>query len=134
MRRASSRALVASNHWGNSWRNGIFDYHHYHSTAHEVLVAFSGWATVQFGGDSGTVQRIEAGDAVLIPAGVAHKRIESGGGFAVVGAYPWGQSWDLLIGKAGERPKADESIARVPLPKADPLFGPVGPLLGYWRA
>ena len=27
----------AKNGWTNSWRDGIFDYHHYHSTAHEVM-------------------------------------------------------------------------------------------------
>src|SRR5215510_9095230 len=45
--------LVAANGWGGGWVNGIYSFHHYHSTAHEVLGCFGGSATVQFGGPSG---------------------------------------------------------------------------------
>src|SRR5436190_6541533 len=39
--------IFESNNWKNSWRNGIFDYHHYHSITHEVLAVYEGSATVQ---------------------------------------------------------------------------------------
>lgn len=73
------------------------------------------------------------GDVVVIPAGVAHKNLGASPGFALVGAYPAGQLWDMMYGKPGERPRADENIARVPLPEADPVYGAGGPLLAHWR-
>src|SRR5437764_8654672 len=69
--------VFRANHWGGIWRNGIYAYHHYHSTAHEVLGVFRGSATVQFGGDHGRTQELHAGDVVVIPAGVAHKNLGS---------------------------------------------------------
>ena len=47
--------VFASHGWGGMWRNGIFDYLHYHSTAHEVLGIARGQARVRFGGDRGKV-------------------------------------------------------------------------------
>ena len=125
--------LVAANGWGGSWVNGIYSFHHYHSTAHEVLGCFGGSATVQFGGPSGIRQKLHCGDVVIIPAGVAHKNLGASGDFGVVGAYPPGQRWDMCYGKPDERPRADENIGRVPLPETDPVYGADGPLLGHWR-
>jgi uncharacterized protein YjlB len=39
----------------------------------------------------------------------------------------------LLRGHKGERPAADERIARVPLPAEDPLDGKQGPLVTHWK-
>jgi uncharacterized protein YjlB len=125
--------LVAANEWGGTWRNGIYGYHHYHSTAHEVLLVYCGSAGVQLGGESGVVEQLETGDVLIIPAGVAHKNLGSSNDFAVIGAYPEGQEWDICYGKPEERLKADENIARVPLPKSDPVYGADGPLLRHWR-
>ena len=36
------KELLAGNGWGGSWVNGVFPYHHYHSTSHEVLVVVGG--------------------------------------------------------------------------------------------
>jgi uncharacterized protein YjlB len=126
--------VFEANGWCGSWRNGIYPYHHYHSTAHEVLGVYCGSAMVQFGGDNGVVVELEAGDLVVIPAGVAHKNLGAPQEFGVVGAYPQGQDWDMNYGKPGERPKADENISKVPLPKTDPVYGSAGPLLGLWSA
>ncbi len=124
--------LLRRNDWSNSWRNGIYDYHHYHSTAHEVLVIVQGKVKVQFGGDHGVIRELGPGDAVVIPAGVAHKNLGSSHTLSVVGAYARGQNWDICYGRAEERPAADERIRRVALPKTDPLYGNDGPLLQKW--
>jgi uncharacterized protein YjlB len=39
----------------------------------------------------------------------------------------------MNTGRPGERPAADERIARVPLPAADPVFGESGPLVALWK-
>jgi uncharacterized protein YjlB len=129
---AAFEALFAAHDWPPAWRYGIFGYHHYHSTAHEVLGVFRGRATLQFGGEPGVVLEVQTGDVVVLPAGVAHKSLDSSRGFCAVGAYPRGQQWDTCTGKPGERPRADANIAGVPLPQADPVYGPKGPLMTHW--
>jgi uncharacterized protein YjlB len=119
-------ALFARNRWVHSWRDGVYPFHHYHSTAHEVLGVYAGSASVCFGGESGLTIAVQAGDVVVIPAGVAHRRLSSSPGFAVVGAYPASQRWDMNYAVPGERPKADHNIARVPLPERDPVLGESG--------
>jgi uncharacterized protein YjlB len=130
---AAIETALRQNGWGGSWRNGVYSFHHYHSTAHEVLVCYSGSARVQLGGEQGIVAEISPGDIVVIPAGVAHKNLGSSFDFHVVGAYPAGQSPDMNYGKPGERPRTDQTIARLPLPANDPVFGADGPLLGLWH-
>ena len=122
-----------SNNWRNSWRNGIYSFHHYHSTTHEVLGIYSGSVKVQMGGPEGVTLEVSAGDVIIIPAGVSHKNLGSSGDFRCVGAYPDGRSWDMNYGKAGERPAADENIASVPIPMNDPVFGTEGPLFDEWE-
>jgi len=124
-------ALFKSNGWLGAWVNGIYDFHHYHSTAHEVLGIAEGAATVQFGGPQGPVIELEAGHAVVIPAGVGHCLI-AGENLLVVGAYPEGQDWDLCRATEADRAKALENIPWVPLPRLDPVFGPAGPVLTLW--
>jgi uncharacterized protein YjlB len=121
------------NGWPAAWRNGIYGFHHYHSTAHEVLGICRGRGRVQIGGESGVVLTVAAGDAVVIPAGAAHKNLGASGDFLVVGAYPRGQSWDMNDGSPGERPLTDDNIRKVPLPAADPVMGADGPLTHCWN-
>lgn len=124
--------IFESNDWGGTWRNGIYTYHHYHSTTHEVLGVYKGSATVQLGGERGIKQKINAGDVIVIPAGVAHKNLGASSDFGVVGGYPGGAEWDMNYGRPEERPAADENIARVPFPGTDPVYGSSGPLLQHW--
>ena len=124
--------IFRGNNWAGSWRNGVYPFHHYHSTAHEVLGVYKGEARVQFGGEKGPIMAVASGDVVIIPAGVAHKNINSSNNFRVVGAYPAGQSWDMNYGKEGERLSADRNIAGVPDPGTDPVYGSESPMLDLW--
>ena len=120
--------------WRGSWRNGIYPFHHYHSTSHEVLGIYAGHANVRLGGEGGggIEAVLAAGDVVVIPAGVGHCNLGASGDFGVVGAYPDGHTWDLLRARPGERPQADKNIAALPPPKNDPLYGADGPLRQLW--
>jgi uncharacterized protein YjlB len=120
------------NGWGGVWRNGLFGYHHYHATSHEVLGIARGTITVQLGGEEGPLLELSAGDVVILPAGVAHRNVDSSDDYVVVGAYPPGQIWDVNTGGSDDHPRVDESIASVPLPQSDPVYGPEGPLVGLW--
>ncbi|MBV8888467.1 MAG: cupin domain-containing protein [Alphaproteobacteria bacterium] len=130
---AACEQVFARNGWTGAWRNGIFAHHHYHSTAHEVLGIVRGSARVRLGGESGASLELSAGDVVVIPAGVAHKREAASPDLLVVGAYPRGQNPDLCRAGAGERAAALPAIAAVPLPAADPVAGSAGPLMQRWR-
>ncbi len=122
----------AKNNWTNSWRNGIYAFHHYHSTSHEVLGIYSGSARLHLGGEAGEILQVAAGDVIIIPAGVGHKNLGSQG-LGVVGAYPDGRSWDLNRGLPGERPQADKNIVTLPIPDNDPLLGPDNGIKKIWR-
>ena len=130
---AECEATFARNGWTGGWRNGIYDYHHYHATTHEVLGIVRGEARVRFGGERGPLVTVREGDVVVIPAGVGHKNEGSTPDLLVVGAYPDGRDWDLCRGEPGERPRVLDNIAAVPLPGADPLHGADGPLVRLWH-
>ncbi|RDE07916.1 cupin domain-containing protein [Pelagibacterium lacus] len=130
---AAMKARFTAHGWFGQWAGGIFDYHHYHSTAHEALGVASGAARVTLGGPGGEAVDLAAGDVVVIPAGVAHRRDSASADFCVVGAYPEGQDWDILRGEPGDRDKALVNLARVPLPESDPVTGRMGGLVKLWQ-
>lgn len=123
----------ANRGWTNAWDNGVFDYHHYHSVTHEVLGVHSGYATVKFGGEQGQEVSVEEGDVIVIPAGVGHKCISASDDFGVIGAYPDGRDYDIRKGDDGDRPDADENIAKVPIPENDPVYGKMQGLVTLWK-
>ena len=127
-------ALFAHNGWGDMWRNGIYAYPHYHSTIHEAMGIARGRARVRFGGKFGQEVVVEAGDVLVLPAGTGHQGLTVSADLMVIGAYPPSGKYDLCRGSKAEHAKAVLSIARVPLPATDPIYGKHGPLRRLWGA
>src|SRR5262245_3612674 len=126
--------LFAGNGWLGAWRDGIFSFHHFHSTAHEVLGIVAGTASVLLGGPSGRSFEVGRSDVLVLPAGTGHCNAGSSADLLVVGAYPNGMRWDLRRGDPAERDDVLANIAAVPLPDTDPVLGAGGPLTEIWRA
>jgi uncharacterized protein YjlB len=124
--------LFAANGWGDSWRNGIYTYVHYHSRIHEVLGIARGHARVRFGGDSGRIVEVKAGDVAVLPAGTGHQCLGASDDFLVVGAYPPSGTYDECRGSPAEHAQALQTIPNVALPRKDPVYGNAGPLLRLW--
>ena len=104
---------------------------HFHSNTHEVLSIVSGSAKCCFGGEGnkGRVEPVlEAGDVVIVPAGVGHRLLEDYGNFQMVGAYPTGKGWDMCYGRSGEEQKVS-SIDKLGWFQRDPIYGDDGPSL-----
>ena len=125
-------AMFQRNGWPPKWRNGIFDYHHFHSSAHEVLGIAAGIAQVIVGGPGGRVVHLEAGDVILLPAGTGHCLMSSSGPLDVVGAYPPNQQWDIR--RDALTPKEQRAMQALPFPPRDPIYGEHGPMTEYWHA
>ena len=127
------RLEMEANGWGGTWTYTVFDYHHYHPNAHEALVCARGHGRIRLGGPDGQDIEVAPGDALILPAGTGHCRIEASAGFAVCGAYPPGQE-NYATMRAGELDltEAARRIDTVPLPRTDPVHGPGGPLMAAW--
>lgn len=123
---------VNANGWECRWRDGIFDYHHFHTTAHEALVIAKGHARLQLGGPDGVVLEIAAGDALVLPAGTGHRRLAASADFLVVGAYPPRQDYAIERPDSQRLSAAFSAIARVATPASDPVTGPSGALARLW--
>jgi uncharacterized protein YjlB len=116
-----ARGLLAEHGWGGSWVNGVFDFHHFHSTSHEVLAVIAGSATLELGGPQGQAFEVATGDVLVLPAGTGHRRARADGAFTVVGAYPAGQEDYDLLREADDA--ARERIAALGPPPDDPVGG-----------
>ena len=105
---------------------------HFHSTSHEVLCIASGRAKLCFGGEDNPARleaELQKGDAIIMPAGVAHRLLEDlSGDFLMVGSYPKGFDWDMCYGRESEEQKV-ENIKDLKWFTRDPIYGDKGPAL-----
>jgi uncharacterized protein YjlB len=125
--------LFGANGWGDMWRNGIYDYLHYHSTVHEALGIARGHARVRFGGDRGKEFKLAAGDVAILPAGTGHQCLEASRDFSVVGAYPPGAKMQVTRPTPENHARALKTIPEVRRPNNDPVLGNDGPLTRLWH-
>ena len=117
---------LAHRGWTRAWRNGIYAFHHYHSTAHEVLVIARGQARVTVGGEGGPPLDLHAGDVLVLPAGTAHRNDGSSADLLVIGAYAGGRDWDLCRPEDTDLEGARARIAHVPDWDTAPVNDPQG--------
>ena len=130
---AAFERTFARHGWGDGWRNGIYDFLHFHTRAHEVLGIARGRATVEFGGAKGEAVELQAGDVAILPAGTGHRRLSCSADLLVVGAYPADSAIDEHRPNKVSHDKAVADIAKTPLPQQDPVFGSDGPLKELWK-
>lgn len=125
--------LFENNGYDHGWKGIIEDRHHFHSNAHEALAITKGEVTVQLGGQNGEMRTLRQGDVLLVPAGVAHKRLDGSKNFEVVGAYPAnGENLDMQYGDASDYEAIKENISNVGRPLTDPVTGNPGDMEEYW--
>lgn len=124
--------IFSSQDWRRSWRNGVYDFLHFHSHTHEVLGIARGWVKVRFGGAKGKLLTLNAGDVVVLPAGTGHCRVSKSRNLLVVGAYPPGGRYDEPRPEHCDGARARAAVAKVPIPQADPVYGAGGALISIW--
>ena len=119
--------------WRGTWRDSIDTSCHFHADAHEVVGIARGHVDVELGGAGDRAVRLTAGDLVMLPAGVGHRRVRASPNLLVVGVSPAGQHKYNICTSLRECRNAKQRIATVALPESDPFFGPQGPLTKLWR-
>lgn len=124
--------IFTANNWPPQWRNGIYSFHHYHSTAHEVLGIAAGHVDVMLGGENGHTLTVRVGDVLVLPAGTGHCRISASDDLLVIGAYPPGEHWDIC--RSAATSEVLERMRRVAFPASDPVTGKEGALPKLWTA
>ena len=92
-----------------------------------------GKVTIQFGGRRGRTLTLHAGDVAVAPAGIGHRRVAASEDLLVVGAYPAAGRYDEPRPDEIDYAAAVASIAKVKLPRQDPVYGAGGPLIELWR-
>jgi uncharacterized protein YjlB len=118
------------NWWMPQSRNSIYDFHHYHSTAHEALGFARGHARLMLGGEGGQEVTLRAGDVLVLPVGTGHCKLEASPDFLVVGAYPQDMDWDIC--KTSPTAEMLDRMRHLKFPSFDPVTGKEGSLPRIW--
>ncbi len=109
--------------WGGAWRNGIYDFVHYHPMIHEVYRSSSRFRHASAWRKQGTDVKVSAGDVIVVPAGVGHECLKASKKFLVVGAYPPTGTYSECRGSFQERDQAIKRIRCVGVSDILPLYG-----------
>lgn len=128
-----AQQIFNRNGWSNSWRNGVYNFHHYHSSTHECMAITMGKVHIIVGGPKGKKVELLQNDVIILPAGVGHRCISSSEDFVCVGAYPQGKDYDINYGTELELKKAMKNIHNLSVPAKDPIFGKHGFLKTFWQ-
>jgi uncharacterized protein YjlB len=125
---AAAEALFRAHGWRPAWRDGIFDWPHYHAHAHEALAVVAGSVRLRVGGERGVEVALAAGDVVVLPAGTGHMRLAATEDLLVVGAYPVGSAPpDMRRAAPEEVAMAARAVAATEDPATDPVTGAAYP-------
>ena len=127
-------SFLRKHNWSNNWRNGIYTFHHYHSTTHEAMAVIKGQAMILLGGMHGRNVLLKKGDIIVVPAGVAHMNLGNEKDLIFIGGYPSGRNYDMNYGRADEHPKVDNNMRFLPIPDTGPLYGHADPLIDIWNS
>jgi uncharacterized protein YjlB len=115
------------NDWLNNWRyRGVYEYAHFHSTTHEVLGVVRGEMLLRLGGAGEPETVVRVGDVIVVPAGVSHMSVGGSDDVFMVGGYPEGRDWDLMVDgevSDAEMRAAYKRIMSLPIPRQDPVTG-----------
>ena len=120
--------LFQRHHWLPAWRYHLYDFDHFHSTAHEALGIFRGQALARLGGPNGRTLMLYPGDVLVLPAGVGHASLTADDDFCMVGAYPPNQQPEIELGGPARLGEAQNRAARVAIPEFSPVGGPLSDL------
>lgn len=98
-----------------------------------MLGCASGWVMAQLGRpESETVLRLNAGNVVVLPAGMSHCNRGHSPDSQIIGAYPTGQAPDMHDGEPQEFDRVVAAAEAVTRPERDAVLGADGPLITAW--
>ncbi|KAI5459341.1 hypothetical protein BGZ63DRAFT_491549 [Mariannaea sp. PMI_226] len=136
----STTQFLEKNEWikGGTW--GAIQRHHFHPNTHECYGVFSGSSVLLLGvgptedESLGHQIQMEAGDVIVLPAGVSHCSKDFNNDYRYVGVYPKGSPrWKNEYGKVKDTCQMlREQAESISIPDHDPVLGQNGPLCELW--